>query len=37
MDDAAFEEGMHYAVADGGFVEELVPLIEKVGEENIGL
>ena len=29
------EEGIHYAVADGGFVEELVPLIEKVGEENI--
>ena len=29
------EEGLHYAVADGGFVEELVPLIEKVGAENI--
>jgi len=29
------EEGVHYAVADGGFVEELVPLIEKVGAENI--
>ncbi len=29
------EDGLHYAVADGGFVEELKPLIEKVGNENI--
>lgn len=29
------EEGNHYAIADGGFVEELEPLIEKVGAENI--
>lgn len=29
------EEGKHYAVADGGFVEELEPLIEKVGADNI--
>ena len=29
------EEGMQYAIADGGFVEELEPLIEKVGAENI--
>jgi len=29
------EEGKHYAIADGGFVEELEPLIEKVGAENI--
>lgn len=29
------EDGINYAVADGGFVEELEPLIEKVGTENI--
>jgi hypothetical protein len=29
------EDGIHYAVADGGFVEELEPLIERVGKENI--
>jgi len=29
------EEDKDYAVADGGFVEELEPLIEKVGAENI--
>lgn len=29
------EDGVHYAIADGGFVEELKPLIERVGEENI--
>jgi len=29
------EDEVHYAVADGGFVEELKPLIEKVGNENI--
>jgi len=29
------EDEVHYAVADGGFVEELKPLIEKVGRENI--
>ena len=29
------EEGNHYAIADGGFIEELEPLIEKVGAENI--
>ena len=29
------EEGKNYAIADGGFVEELEPLIEKVGAENI--
>jgi len=31
------EEGKHYAIADGGFVEELEPLIEKVGADNIVL
>lgn len=29
------EEGKNYALADGGFVEELEPIIEKVGTENI--
>jgi len=29
------EEVKNYAVADGGFVEELEPLIERVGAENI--
>lgn len=29
------EEGKHYAIADGGFIEELEPIIEKVGNENI--
>ena len=29
------EDGKHYAIADGGFVEELRPLIERVGAENI--
>lgn len=29
------EEGNNYALADGGFVEELEPIIEKVGTENI--
>ena len=29
------EDGVHYAVADGGFVEELKPLIERVGAENV--
>ena len=29
------EEGLQYAIADGGFIEELEPLIEKVGAENI--
>ena len=29
------EEGNNYALADGGFVEELEPIIEKVGAENI--
>ena len=29
------EDGIPYAVADGGFVEELEPLIERVGRENI--
>jgi hypothetical protein len=29
------EEGKNYALADGGFVEELEPIIEKVGAENI--
>lgn len=28
-------EGNHYAIADGGFFEELKPLIEKVGVDNI--
>lgn len=28
-------EGKNYALADGGFVEELEPIIEKVGTENI--
>ena len=31
------EEDKNYAIADGGFVEELIPLIEKVGAENIVL
>jgi len=29
------EDGINYAIADGGFVEELEPLIERVGAENI--
>jgi hypothetical protein len=29
------EEGKHYVIADGGFIEELEPIIEKVGNENI--
>jgi len=29
------EDGTDYAIADGGFVEELEPLIERVGAENI--
>ena len=29
------EEDKNYALADGGFVEELEPIIEKVGAENI--
>ena len=29
------EVGKNYALADGGFVEELEPIIEKVGAENI--
>jgi len=29
------EEENNYALADGGFVEELEPIIEKVGAENI--
>ena len=29
------EDGNNYALADGGFVEELEPIIEKVGAENI--
>ena len=29
------EDNVHYAIADGGFVEELAPLIERVGAENI--
>lgn len=29
------EEGKNYAIADGGFLEELEPLVEKVGAENI--
>ena len=29
------EDGINYAVADGGFVEELKPLIERVGAENV--
>jgi hypothetical protein len=29
------EEDNNYALADGGFVEELEPIIEKVGAENI--
>jgi len=29
------EDGNNYALADGGFVEELEPIIEKVGVENI--
>lgn len=31
------EEGKNYAIADGGFIEELEPLMEKVGAENIVL
>ena len=29
------EDGINYAVADGGFVEELRPLVERVGAENV--
>ena len=32
---AEIEDGVNYAIADGGFVEELTPLIERVGAENI--
>ena len=28
-------EGNNYALADGGFVEELEPIIQKVGKENV--
>ena len=28
-------EGNNYALADGGFVEELEPIVEKVGKENV--
>ena len=31
------EDGKNYAIADGGFIEELEPIIEKLGEENIVL
>jgi hypothetical protein len=31
------EDGKSYAIADGGFIEELEPIIEKLGEENIVL
>jgi hypothetical protein len=31
------EEGEHYAISDGGFVEELNPIIEKVGQNNIAI
>jgi len=34
---AEIEDNNHYAIADGGFVEELQPLIERVGAENIFL
>lgn len=29
------QEGKNYALADGGFVEELEPIVQKVGKENI--
>jgi hypothetical protein len=29
------EEGKNYALADGGFVEELEPIVQKVGKENV--
>lgn len=29
------EDGVNYAISDGGFVEELVPLINRVGAENM--
>ena len=29
------EDNVHYAIADGGFIEELEPLVERVGAENI--
>lgn len=29
------EDGVDYVISDGGFVEELVPLINRVGTENI--
>jgi hypothetical protein len=28
-------EGNNYALADGGFVEELEPIVQKVGKENV--
>lgn len=31
------EDGMNYAISDGGFEEELVPLINRVGTQNIVL
>jgi|TARA_R110000744_G_scaffold29733_1_gene70770 hypothetical protein len=32
--DEIFEDN-HYALADGGFVEELEPIVKKVGRENV--
>lgn len=32
---AEIVDGRHYAISDGGFVEELVPLVERVGNKNI--
>jgi len=29
------QEGVNYTIADGGFIEELEPVIEKVGAENV--
>lgn len=31
------EEGKIYALADGGFYEEIIPIVEKVGAENVVL
>lgn len=31
------EDGKNYAISDGGFIEELTPIINKIGTENIVL
>jgi hypothetical protein len=33
----SIQNGMDYAISDGGFIEELIPIINKVGADNIVL